>query len=96
MNNAYQLIRDANFICFAFTAWLVFFIGIRASAALHKVERLALWCAAGTLLAYVAAAIAIDGYDPLESIGGYVLRGGLAAVMMPNLAIRRANPPLPN
>jgi hypothetical protein len=82
MDRIYQLIRDADFICFAFTAWLVFFIGIRASAAFRKVERVAIWCAAGTLLAYVAAAIDIDGYDPLESIGAYVLRGGLAAVLI--------------
>src|SRR4051812_31792719 len=77
----YHLIRDADFFALAFTAWLVFYIGVRASARYCTIQKLATWCGALAFLSYIAMAISIDGYDPIEWIGAYVVRGGIAAAM---------------
>jgi hypothetical protein len=79
MDGSYHLIRDADFVSFAFTAGLIFYIGIRASARHPTIEKIAKWVSALTFLTYVATAISVDGYEPLEWIASYIFRGGFLA-----------------
>jgi hypothetical protein len=82
MDRPYHVVRDADFICLAFTAGLVFYIGIRASASHPTVEKLAAWVSGLIFLTYIATAISVDGYEPLEWIASYVFRGGFVAAIV--------------
>lgn len=82
MERAYQLVRDADFIALFFLACLVFCIGIAFSDRHPRIWNAAAWFGAIALLAYVATAIVLEGYEPLESVAAYVLRGGLAAAIV--------------
>lgn len=82
MLHAYELIHDADFIALLFLAGLVFYIGAAASDRYPRIWNIGAWLGATTLLMYVGTAVAHEGYEPLESVAAYILRGGLAAAIV--------------
>lgn len=82
MQHTYELIRDADFIALFFLACLVFSIGIAFSDRHPRIWHAAAWLGAITLLGYVARAITLEGYDPLDSVAAYILRGVLAGAFV--------------
>ena len=77
----YQMFRDGDFLALLFAAGIVFYAGLVVSARHPKVYQIGKWLGGLSFLAYVAAGISFDGYDPLDCLFAYAVKGGVFAAL---------------
>jgi hypothetical protein len=78
---AYELLRDADFLPLLLGAGIVFYAGFLAAARYPKVYHMGKWLGGLGFLAYVAAGVSFDGYDPLDCLFAYAVKGGVFATL---------------
>lgn len=77
----YQMFRDGDFLALLFAAGIVFYAGLLVSASHPKIYQAGRWIGGFSFLAYIAAAVSFDGYDPLDSLFAYSVKGAVFAIL---------------
>lgn len=81
VQRAYELVRDADFLALLIAAGIVFYAGLLVSARHPKVYQMGRWIGAFGFFAYVAAGMSFDGYDPLDCLFAYSVKGAAFAIL---------------
>jgi hypothetical protein len=79
MDQAYDLIRNSDFIALALVAGLLFYIGQAIGSGRPRVMHTGACLGGIAFLAFCIAAVMREGYQPIEMVAGYILQGVMAA-----------------